>query len=237
MKRRGCLHSWSPAFSLLCFPSEKHDLLGGCISKQPPPLPGQHNISSQYWAEESCQYRQCRNLYCALSTPLESSVRHCLAFQSDVKEIRKKVKRYFLYLLKKHLGLVFQGRALAQDRDQDYSNLYVPKQVSRDCREKQTLQKPFAMQNSTNNCKLFELKQRNCLNGFWTLFLLPNNEHFLFCKHDPGMRSLIVWGYVHTGNIHVTFQITFLLFIRVLVIHLESRTNTMFVKWLNACYE
>lgn len=85
---------------------------------------------------------------------------------SDVKEIRKKVKRCFLYLLKKHSGLVFQGRALAQDRDQDDSNLYVPKQVSRDCREKQTLQKPFAMQNSTNNCKLLELKQRNCLNGF-----------------------------------------------------------------------
>lgn len=66
--------------------------------------------------------------------------------------------------------------------------------------------------------------------GFEPFFHFLIMSIFLFCNHAPGMRSLVVWGYVHTGNIHVTFQITFLLFIRVLVIHLESRTNTMFVE-------
>lgn len=66
MKKRGCLHSWSPAFYLLCSPTEKPDLSGGRISNHytskaappiAPPKPGQHSIfSPRYWAEESCQF-------------------------------------------------------------------------------------------------------------------------------------------------------------------------------------
>lgn len=103
MKRRGCLHSWSAAFYLQRSPAEKPDLLGGCISKHPTSEAARPRSSSAAWAAQRLLstalswgkllvYSLCRNLYCApFSFPLECSVRRCLAFQWDVKEVRKKV--------------------------------------------------------------------------------------------------------------------------------------------------
>lgn len=123
MKKQGCLHSW-PACNLLCSPTENltsqeaalalhlRGSIPHCSFKA---WAAQHLLSTVKSWGKPLVYRQCRNLYYALfSLPLEFSVEHCL----DVKELRKKVKGRFLYLLKKHSGpIMFQGRALTEKRE------------------------------------------------------------------------------------------------------------------------
>lgn len=79
---------------------------------------------------------------------------------------------------------MLQGRALAWERAQACSTGAIPVLPSTSAE----------IAGKSKHCKnMFEVKHRNCLSGFLTLFLLPNNELFLFFyKHTPGMGSLIV---------------------------------------------
>lgn len=84
----------------------------------------------------------------------------------------RKFRGCFLLVLIKYQGpVMLQGRALAWDRAQACSTGAIPIFPSTSAE----------IAGESKHCKnLFELKHRSCLSGFLTLFLLPNNELFLF---------------------------------------------------------